>query len=231
VNVAAEEFEETWLNEGLSHIAEELLYYHASGLAPRTNIGYQAAAQSPKTVGAFNLYQLANFGRYGDYLTATETGSPWADNDELGTRGATWALLRYLTDRKATTDATIWQKLVDTPRIGFDNLENVYGTDVMNQARDWAVSVYADDYPGITAQASYQQPSWNFRDLIPRIGLTVFPYVTPSLVAGTPTTVSVKGGGVAYVRFSVPANETASVTWGAGQSLPSTLQVSAIRVR
>ena len=34
----ASEFEETWLNEGLSHIAEELLFYSASGLAPRQNI-------------------------------------------------------------------------------------------------------------------------------------------------------------------------------------------------
>src|SRR5204863_8605906 len=34
----AEDFEEVWLNEGLSHIAEELLFYRTAGLQPRSNI-------------------------------------------------------------------------------------------------------------------------------------------------------------------------------------------------
>src|SRR5262245_7176003 len=34
----AETFEDTWLNEGLSHVAEELLYYKVSGISPRQNI-------------------------------------------------------------------------------------------------------------------------------------------------------------------------------------------------
>src|SRR5665213_1864566 len=35
----ASSFEEVWLNEGLSHIAEELLYYRISGNTPKSNIG------------------------------------------------------------------------------------------------------------------------------------------------------------------------------------------------
>src|SRR5205085_1524049 len=34
VNTAATDFEETWLDEGLAHEAEELLFYRVSGLAP-----------------------------------------------------------------------------------------------------------------------------------------------------------------------------------------------------
>ncbi|MDQ3950350.1 MAG: Ig-like domain-containing protein, partial [Gemmatimonadota bacterium] len=39
VNNAVADDEEVWLNEGLSHIAEELVFYRASGTAPRQNIG------------------------------------------------------------------------------------------------------------------------------------------------------------------------------------------------
>src|SRR5678815_5511223 len=35
-------FEDTWLNEGLSHIAEELLYFKATKLAPRQNLDVNA---------------------------------------------------------------------------------------------------------------------------------------------------------------------------------------------
>jgi len=231
VNLTAEDFEETWLNEGLSHIAEELLFYRASGLAPRQNLGESQVRATQKSVNAYNDYQRFNFGRYTDYLDGTALSSPWAPDDELGTRGATWSLLRYLVDRRNSTDATYWQKLVDTPKLGFDNLESAFGLDVMNQARDWAVSVYADDYPGITAPPEYQQLSWNVRSIFAATGNTAIPFPTSVLSGSTPATVTVKGGGVAYVRFSVPANQTAQITWGAGQTLPSTLQVSAIRVR
>ena len=43
----ASSFEEVWLNEGLSHIAEELLYYRISGNSPRSNIDLGAASIQP----------------------------------------------------------------------------------------------------------------------------------------------------------------------------------------
>ena len=231
INTSAQDYEETWLNEGLSHIAEELMYYRTSGKAPRQNLGYNEVVSSQPSIDAFNQYEIFNFGRYADYLDGTASSSPWAPDDELGTRGATWSLLRYLVDRRNSTDATFWQKLVDTPKLGFDNLKTVFGTDIMNQARDWAVSVYADDYPGAATDALYQQPSWNFRALFAHLPPSPIPFATSVLTAGGSASVSVKGGGVAYVRFSVPANETAQISWGGGASLPSTLQVAAIRVR
>src|SRR5205807_6994145 len=39
INKSAAISEERWLNEGLSHIAEELTFYKESGLSPRQNIG------------------------------------------------------------------------------------------------------------------------------------------------------------------------------------------------
>ena len=38
VNTAAPKFEVKWLDEGLAHVAEELLFYRESGLSPRSNL-------------------------------------------------------------------------------------------------------------------------------------------------------------------------------------------------
>jgi hypothetical protein len=55
--------EEVWLNEGLSHIAEELVFYRASvGLAPRGNIVVTQLTTGPnasRRVAAFNTYANA----------------------------------------------------------------------------------------------------------------------------------------------------------------------------
>ena len=138
VNTTSDYPEVVWLNEGLSHIAEELLFYKATGLAPRQNIDLNAA----RTVATqFANYQGSNFGRFNEFLSKPTQTSPYADNDDLNTRGATWNLLRYLADHKGSSDGTTWSSLVNTPDTGQTNLSNVFGSNYLTQIRDWATSV------------------------------------------------------------------------------------------
>src|SRR5205814_2024452 len=66
VNTTATDFEEVWLNEGLSHVAEELLFYNQSaGLAPRMDIDTLKLRLSQKNIDAYNFDQFSNFGRLG----------------------------------------------------------------------------------------------------------------------------------------------------------------------
>jgi hypothetical protein len=102
INTLAEEFEDKWLDEGLAHIAEELLFYRESGTAPRTNLDVPKIQQRNAIVNAFNDDMIGNAGRYKSYLVATQSSSPYADDDELETRGAAWNWLRYLADQKIT---------------------------------------------------------------------------------------------------------------------------------
>ena len=102
VNTAATAFEELWLNEGLAHIAEELLFYRESATAPRTNIDSVAIRARTAIVNAFNADMIGNAGRYRSYLSASATASPYAGSDSLSTRGAAWNWLRYLADQKLT---------------------------------------------------------------------------------------------------------------------------------
>ncbi len=100
INTTADDFEAKWLDEGLAHIAEELLFYREAGVAPRTNIDLTALRARAAVVRAFNGDMLGNAGRYRSYLSATPTSSPYASGDSLSTRGAAWNWLRYLADQK-----------------------------------------------------------------------------------------------------------------------------------
>ena len=104
VNTAANGFEEKWLDEGLAHSAEELLFFHQAGITPRNNLSSTDIRGNPAILNAFNatIVQGGNFGRYQRYLQAPANSSPYAANDSLSTRGAAQTFLRYLVDEKIT---------------------------------------------------------------------------------------------------------------------------------
>jgi hypothetical protein len=226
VNTAATGFEETWLDEGLAHTAEELLFYRVSGLQPRQNIDPAAIRASDAIRLAFNDYASANFGRYEQYLLSPSAYSPYADNDSLATRGATWAFLRYAADHKGASDGTTWHDLVNSSSTGLTNLQTVFGSGVTSELRNWGVSVLTDDVAGVDAE--YQQPSWNFRAMFAALeNSTVFPIENVSLTLGTHEVTLVRGAN-AYLRFTVPAGGSASLQWSAA---PSTVQFSLVRIK
>ncbi|MDQ6634649.1 MAG: hypothetical protein M3Z10_07810 [Gemmatimonadota bacterium] len=230
----ANDFEVVWLNEGLSHIAEELLFFRQSGLAPRTNITISTLRGSGSGIAAFNEDQSSNAGRYEEYLKAPSTSSPIRDNDSLSTRGATYDFLRYATDRKLRSggvDADVWTALVNSKTTGIDNLRAVYGTDIGGLLRDWSVSQYTDDVV-TNESADYTQPSWNWHNLFQAFngGRGIYPLVVTTLPASG-TSGSVIPGGAVFYRFAVPANGVASLTLtGSGGAAPPTQGV-VVRLR
>ena len=216
----ANAFEDTYLNEGLSHIAEELLYYRVAKLAPRQNINATIIRSSQAEVNAFNNYQGDNTGRYEVFLGKPNQTSVYAGNDSLETRGATWNLLRYLADHRGTSDGDTWFQLDNSTTTGKQNLMNVFGSNLLTQIRDWATSVFADDLPG-QSDVRFSQPSWNYRDIFPHLSssgvlLGRYPLAVLPLSDTDPVTVSIDAGGAAYIRFAVPAGSSASIDWSSG---------------
>jgi hypothetical protein len=214
VNMSQQGFEVTWLNEGLSHIAEELLFYHEAGSAPKLNLDVTTLRASVQLKNAFNADQSSNAGRYREYLIAPDTSSPIRNDDSLSTRGATWDFLRYSADRKTAgggADASVWFALVNSQTSGLANLRQVFGANIGAWLRDWAVSNYTDDVVS-GESVDFTQPSWNWHSIYPALG-TGGPY--PLKVTGL-TTSGASGlvipGGTTYYRFSVAANATASIT-------------------
>lgn len=223
--------EETWLNEGMSHIAEEVVFYRASGLSPRQNLGPPEVNASPRALNAFRGYMDQNLRRYENYLRDPEGQSPYdsgsADANDLATRGAAWAFLRYAADRRGGTESELWRTLVDGSTIGFANLQRALETDPRPWVRDWTVSVFTDDVvPSV--EARYQQPSWRFRSFF-----TTFPLSTRRLAGSGTQLVSVKSGSGAFFRFGVAPATVASVagTTGGGEPLSSAVYVTIVRTK
>ncbi|HVG44783.1 MAG TPA: Ig-like domain-containing protein, partial [Longimicrobium sp.] len=204
----ADDYEEVWLDEGLSHIAEELSFYAASGLGPRQNLGQAEIVASQTRLNAFNEFQIENFGRLDDYLKAPAQNSPYASDDDLATRGAAWSFLRYTADRRGGTDQTYWFALVNSTKSGLVNLQAVLGTDPVLWARDWAVANYTDDV--VPVPAVFTHPSWKFRDLFANATFGGYHLQVQTLGAGT-TSNSVQSGSAAYYKFGVAPAGTADV--------------------
>jgi hypothetical protein len=236
-------WEDTWLNEGLSHVAEELLFDRAAGLTTRTRLD-SLTMRPAKIASAFNYYMASgNIQRLASYFVAGETISPYSDNDDLETRGATWAFLRYAADRVNGNDAALWQKLVkDTKLNGMPNLRAALGVDAATLTdwfRDWTIANFADGFAGGTLDARYTYRSWNLRSVMgalrtPR-NLLVYPFYplqTRTLENGQAETPTIRGGAAAYFRFAVGAGKQGRiVTVGDGAKLPSGIAVSVMRTK
>jgi len=211
LKVAGEEWNEVvWLNEGLSHIAEELVFYRASGLAPKRNIDAQTALTAPVRE-PFILYQQSNFGRLLKYYEDPEANSPYQTDDDLATRGAIWHFLRYAADRHTGDETALWRTLANSTATGMANLRGALGTDPLPLFRDWSVAVYADDaVAGVPAV--YTVPSWHFRSVSAAFRTDRrFPLRVRQLSNGVAQRFDLPGGGAAYLRFGVAAGGRAEV--------------------
>ena len=228
VNTNAEDWEATWLDEGLSHIAEELLFYRVARLAPRRNLDAAAVRGTAAPARAFETLQLGNFGRLLEYLAAPNQSSPFAEQDSPAARGAAWSFLRYVADHREGSEAAFWRRLANGTAVGFDNLRAALGSVPAPLLRDWATSLLTDELPAATA--AFQQPSWNLRSLLTTTGPApgAYPLASIQLAGATPISIPVVGGGTAYLRFAVAANTTGGVYWDA---LPSYASMTLVRTR
>jgi hypothetical protein len=213
------QFEETWLDEGLAHVAEELMFYRVSGLTSGTNANLAAIADGGAVQAAFFKYQESNFGRLRQWLLAPQSSGPFQADDDLATRGSAWAFLRYAADRRVGTEASFWNALVNTSNRGLANLQAVLGTDPLPWFRDFAAAMYADDAAGLSPEVEFTQPSWNFRSIYGALdytgdgGADGYPLAARNPSNGVTDSVTLlPGGAAAYLRMGVPSSGFAGVT-------------------
>jgi hypothetical protein len=225
--------EDTWLNEGLSHIAEELIFYRASGLGPRQNIG-TTALSNQQVYNAFGLYMWGNQSRYQIFLPVVEAHGPigeFTNDDDLSTRGAIWSFLRYLADQRPGDDSLFYH-LVNSQTSGLANLQAVLGQDPLPLMRRWSLSVYANGtIPGIAS--AFDQPSWNWPQVYTLTNADHTQPVFHELSSSVPNTVTLKSDGGAYFPFAV-ANGTQAlitVTGAGGTAPPASIKLTLIRAR
>ena len=148
-----------WLNEGLSHYAEELggRSYAAFPNATITNCDRATIECSFYIGDLLDAY---------DYMDAISTHYllPTAGIGTLAERGAQWLFVRYVLDRYAPGNTvadwnTVTRSLDATAQTGAQNVATVTGDPFATIVTRWALAIYATDRPGIPAELQYD--SWN----------------------------------------------------------------------
>jgi len=233
MNTAAPKFEVKWLDEGLAHIAEELLFYRESGLTSRSNLTVFDLTTASRIRNVYQADMSANTSRYREFLNASNSSSPYRAQDELTTRGGSWSLLRYLADRNAAADGDVWSRLVNSSAVGIANLQGVFGKDIASLVRDWSTSLSVDDLDA--AAPELQQKSWNWHSVYGGVtsSAALYPLTVTHMSATTSSYAgTVVPGGSASFTFSVPANGTATLTLdGQAGAAGSNLQLVIVRTQ
>ena len=233
VNLGSSAFEDTFLDEGLAHVAEELAFYKSSGLTPGQNISYQLIQSSPNLQKAFDNFAAANFRRFREYLTNPLTNSPYINNGFIVTRGAIWSFLRYAADRRGPGESQMWFQLANPPPgvHGIPNIQRAVTQDFSTWVRDWAIANYADDFvPGVSFVDTH--PSWNIRSIVEVVNQGMWPLDTQQLDSTNITSVGITDGSAAYLRFGVrPGTVGGGRITARGALVPSGFALSVLRTK
>lgn len=195
-------FEETWLDEGLSHIVEELAFYRESGLAPRQNLTIDDLRASQQRLDAANRHAVQNLARISLYLENPAAHTPFDVDDGLETRGAAWQFLRFVADQPGRNAEAFFRALGNAQSAGIDNLGAALGEPASALFRNWAVGKHLDDFlPGVPDR--FRHRSWNFRSVLPALGRNEgrYPLAVTTLPDGAERTVSVRAGSAAHFRL------------------------------
>jgi hypothetical protein len=137
--------EDTWLNEGLSHFAEEL-----GGEMVPDNLCM------PAFTDCRSQFEFDDFYDAYQYLDDPESAFLIEPGNSVGTlseRGANWLMVRWLVDHFAAvlpqgTDLT--RKLVQTKQIGVTNVQTATGEDFNLLVSQWQLANYLTNLPGFT---------------------------------------------------------------------------------
>ena len=155
--------EEVWLNEGLSHMAEELgsLVFEARFPAPggRANPSQIFPDSSAPYITPNVLYSYRYLFSSGIYSI---TGCAPGTFCSLSERGGTWLFLRWMADHQG---ATFFRRLVETSLVGRANLEAATGRSTAALLGDFAVGVSADSVVGQPRNAAPPTMRFSSRNL------------------------------------------------------------------
>ncbi|HUR95649.1 MAG TPA: hypothetical protein VMY76_13785 [Gemmatimonadales bacterium] len=198
--------EDTWLNEGLSHFAEEL---GGEGVPDAFCMPAYDNCESQ-----FNGSNISNAYGYMDTLENHFLIEPGNSSGSLEERGANWLFVRWLTDQFAATlpqGTDVTRALVQTDRVGSANVAAVAGDDFSTLVSQWQMANYLTSLSGFTPSSDrLGYTSLNLRGIfLANFNNGVFekPYpLTPDVVnAAYDRTGKLRAGSGRHLRIVQPA--------------------------
>jgi hypothetical protein len=226
--------EDTWLNEGLSHFAEELGF---------RNIPDNRCLGATSCFAQFLSGNLNNGYSYLNNPEATHLVTPGNNSGPLAYRGAGWLFTRWLADHFAADTLLgreVTRGLVQTTRVGAANVSVVAATDFPTLVGEWQLANYLDNLAGFPQAGRLRYRSWNLRSLYlanyPTLFAKPYPLTPDSTGTSYARSGSLRGGSGRHVRFTVPAGAagiTVQLTGSSGGAPPQSVEprFAVVRIR
>jgi len=197
--------EETWLNEGLSHFAEEL--------------GGRVIDNSQCDQSCFSQFTQDNFNDAFKYLNSPESAflvEPGNSGGTLPERGANWLFVRWFLDQFAAdtvlgTDMT--RALEFTNQTGFTNVSGRSGVSFATLVTQWQLANYLEGdttFVQNDATSRFRYKTWDLRHIF-TINPFPKPYpLTPSVVTSSIShNGTLRGGSGFHILVQRTAADTA----------------------
>jgi hypothetical protein len=201
--------EDTWLNEGLSHFAEEL---------GGENVPDAFCPGFNNCESQFNGNNIENAFSYLDDPESNFLIEPGSSTGTLAERGANWLFVRWLADHFAASPAQpadLTRKLVDTDLVGGANVAAAAGDDFPTLVSQWQMANYLEGLDGFTGVSPRLTYVTNLRAIfLLNFNNGVFdkPYpLTPDVTSdgAYSRTGVLRGGSGRHVRVIQPASSGA----------------------
>jgi hypothetical protein len=215
--------EAVWLNEALSHFAEELASERQEARYPWPSGRASPDQLFPDTAGWFILNNMINSFTvlrqpWRHSLTA------WAGGGTLEERGAGWLFVRWLRDRYGEAAP---RRLVQSPWRGTENVAMATGQPFDRLAAEFSLVPVVDslpERPRQTAPDALRMTTRTLRALFARLGVILnlpsFP-VTPSLpLPGQPVRGPLRAGGWVYAEVEAVAGQPLSLRMRRSDGMP-----------
>jgi len=171
---AASTREVDWLNEGLSHFAEEVVGRAVRGYTDQQRLDWNRVLFD---LDDFDSFFRQNLLRYRLWLDRPDLASPISTRAafELAPRGAAWALVRFAVDQYGGTNPRAFTRaLVAGPQIDVANLIARTGVPFEQVLQGFLIASYGDVTSGAIGSA-YRYSSWNMRDVMESLNGGVYP--------------------------------------------------------
>ena len=146
--------QDTWLDEGMSHFAEEL--------GGRSFLPADQASFSNFVIGdLFDAYTFLDSSSFHFLAFSSGIGS-------LAERGAAWLFVRYFADQFAADTsfasvAALTRGLEQSGLHGAAAITSAAGTPFTTIVGRWILANYVSDYPGLSPPPELRYQSWSFR--------------------------------------------------------------------
>ncbi len=197
--------QDVWMNEGLSHFAEELGWRTVPASECTTAVGGDCFSEfAGGDVG--NAYAYLN-DTESNYLVAPESG-----DGTLPERGAAWLFIRWIADHfsaDSVLGTQFTRAMEQTTGVGAKRVSEITGVDFPTLVGEWQLANWTGDLPGFPQTSLLNYRSWNFRHTFannfPSVFAKIFPLTPDSTTGGYGHAGTLRAGSGRTVRYKVAA--------------------------